>query len=146
MSGLVIGIGHPFRHDDAVGWQVAERVAALNLANVTVLTHSGEGTDLMACWQGFDRVVLVDATVSGAEPGFLRCWDGSQALPAACFPKSSHVFGVAEAVEMARLLERLPPALRIIGIEGTDFSPGQGLGPAVREAVEGAVIMAVDFV
>ncbi|MBR9970366.1 hydrogenase maturation protease [Magnetospirillum sulfuroxidans] len=146
MSALVIGIGHPFRHDDAVGWLVAERVAALKLANVTVLTHHGEGTDLMARWHGFDRVVLVDATVSGTEPGVLRCWDGAEVLPTSCFPKSSHVFGVAEGVEMARLLGRLPPFLRVIGIEAADFSAGEGIDPALHEAVERATAMVVDFI
>lgn len=142
MKLLVIGIGHPFRGDDAVGPAVVEAVAALNLPNVTTLAHHGEGTDLMERWQGYDDVIVVDATVSGVTPGTIRQWDAAQALPAALFPKGSHVFGLAEAVEMARLLDRLPPKLSVIGIEGADFTMGAAMTPAVHQAME-AVLSAI---
>lgn len=142
MSLLVLGIGHPFRGDDGLGPLAAERVAALARPGVTAFAHHGEGTSLMESWQGFDAVVLVDATRSGAAPGTIRCWDAAaQSLPAALFPKSSHVFGLAEAVEMARLLGRLPPRLMVIGVEGKDFAPGATLSPEVAAAVEPVVGM-----
>jgi hydrogenase maturation protease len=138
MTALVVGIGHPFRGDDAVGPALAAAIAARALSGVTVLSHHGEGTDLMARWQGFDRVVVVDATRSAdAAPGTIRRWDAvAEALPAALFPKSSHLFGVAEAVEMARLLGQLPPSLTVIGIEGADFTMGAPLSPPVAVALE----------
>ncbi|HLO78268.1 MAG TPA: hydrogenase maturation protease, partial [Magnetospirillum sp.] len=122
MSVLVLGIGHPFRGDDAIGPMAAEAVAALALPDVTALAHHGEGTDLMERWAGFDRVVAVDATRSDSAPGTIRRWDAvAEKLPAALFPKSSHLFGLAEAVEMARLLGRLPAGFTVIGVEGRDF-------------------------
>lgn len=142
---LVVGVGHPFRHDDAVGPAVAEAVAALNLDGVTVLTHHGEGTDLITRWQGFDRVVLVDATCGGATPGTVRHWDDPAALTAIRFAKSSHVLGVAEALELATHLGRLPQAVRVVGVEGGDFSAGAGLSPEVAAAVVPAVALVVDF-
>lgn len=143
MRALVVGIGHPFRRDDGIGPLVAERLAVMNLDGVDVLVHHGEGTDLMARWQGYDRVVLVDATMSGAAPGTVRNWGRDEPMPASCFAKTSHVFGLAEAVEMARLLGKLPPALQVIGIEGADFSAGQGLSPAVGAALDRVMMMVV---
>lgn len=123
MKTLVIGIGHPFRGDDAVGPRVAEALSGKVAAEV--ISHHGEGADLMERWQGFDRVVLVDAMVSGALPGTIQVWDAVAApLPARLFPKGSHLFGVAEAVEMARLLGRLPPAMTMVGVEGGGFAMG----------------------
>ncbi len=143
MSLLVLGIGHPFRGDDALGPLVAERIAALGLPAVTALSHHGEGSDLMERWSGYDRVVVVDATRSDAAPGTIRRWDAvAEKLPAALFPKSSHLFGLAEAVEMARLLGRLPSALTVIGVEGKSFAAGTDLSPEVAAAV-GAVIDAI---
>ena len=137
MTKLAIGIGHLFRRDDGIGPAVAE---ALTLPGVEVLVHHGEGTDLMARWQGRDRVVAIDATASGTAPGTIRVWDAVAApLPAGLFPKSSHQFGLAEAIELSRLLGRLPAALTVIGIEGADFSAGQGLSPAVAAALPQAV-------
>ncbi|HTH18065.1 MAG TPA: hydrogenase maturation protease [Magnetospirillum sp.] len=134
---LVIGIGHPYRGDDAIGPRVAEAVAALGLPGVETLPHHGEGSDLMERWQGHEFVVLVDAVVSGAEPGTVTWWDAvAQPLPKSIFPKGSHVFGVAEAVEMGRLLGRLPPRMLIAGIEAKDFAMGAPLTAAVARAVE----------
>lgn len=145
MKTVVIGIGHPFRGDDSVGPAVAEAVAALNLPDVVTLAHHGEGTDLMERWQGFGTVIVVDATRSGAPPGTIRQWDGSAPLPAALFPKGSHVFGLAEAVEMARLLGRLPPRLTVIGIEGADFTMGACLSAAVGAAIATAADLIADL-
>lgn len=141
MTPLVIGIGHPFRRDDAIGPLVAERVAAATGAEL--LVHHGEGSDLMERWQGRARVVVVDATASGAAPGTVRVWDAATPLPAQLFPKGSHLFGLAEGIEMARLLGRLPAAMIVVGVEGQDFSAGEGLSPAVAAAVDEAVRVAV---
>ncbi|KAF0223693.1 MAG: putative hydrogenase maturation [Rhodospirillaceae bacterium] len=146
MKALVVGIGHPFRRDDGIGPLVAERLAAMAVDGVDVLIHHGEGTDLMTRWRGYDLVVLVDATVSGAAAGTVRSWDGAAPLPTSCFAKTSHVFGLAEAVEMARLLGELPSALRIIGIEGADFSPGQTITAPVLASLDQAVMMVVAFI
>ena len=48
--------------------------------------------------------------------------------------RSTHAFGVAEALELARALNRLPPCLLIYGIEGKNFAMGTGLSPEVRTA------------
>lgn len=142
---LVIGVGHSFRGDDAAGPKVAEMVAALGLRGVTTLPHHGEGTDLMERWQGFARVVVVDATHGGAPVGTVRHWDDPAAVPAAIFPKGSHVFGLAEALALAALLGRLPPALRVVGIEGVDFTAGGPMHPEVTKALELAVGLVVQF-
>lgn len=134
MKKLVIGIGHSFRGDDAVGPLVAESLRAT--PGLDILVHHGEGTDLMERWAGYDRVILVDATCSGTEPGTIRVWDAvAEALPASLFPKGSHVFGLAEGIEMARILNRLPPMLKIIGIEGQTFSAGTKTSPQVDRAI-----------
>lgn len=146
MKTLVVGIGHAFRRDDGIGPLVAEKLAAMAMDGVEVLIHHGEGTDLMTRWRGYDLVVLVDATVTGAAAGTVQSWDGTAPLPTSCFAKTSHVFGLAEAVEMARLLGDLPPCLRIIGIEGVDFSPGQTITPSVLNSLDDVVMMVVAFI
>ena len=50
------------------------------------------------------------------------------------FNFSTHGFGVAEAVELARSLNQLPPQLIIYGIEGKNFADGFGLSPEVEGA------------
>lgn len=134
---LVLGIGNRFRRDDGVGPAVADRLAALG---IPAQEHSGEGAGLIAAWSGAARVVVVDATQSGAAPGTVVRLDAvGAAPPRGLFRYSSHLFGLAEAVETARALGRLPESLVIWGIEGADFGFGDALTPAVAEAAEAVV-------
>jgi hydrogenase maturation protease len=138
---LVIGVGNTYRGDDAVGLIVVERLKnrqALN--NVTLLEESGEGAALMEAWRGADAVILVDAVSSGSEPGTIHRLDVSQqTIPANFFSYSTHAFGLAEAIEVARALNALPPRLVVYGIEGKNFAPGMGLSPEVEPAASVAI-------
>ena len=130
---LCIGVGNAYRRDDAAGLEVA---ALLSDTHLTVRQLSGEGAQLMAAWRDAPRVVVIDAVSSGGVPGTVHRLDAaSEPLPARFFRCSSHAFGVAEAVEMARALAELPPELTIFGIEGADFGAGVGLSPPVAAAV-----------
>lgn len=137
---LVIGVGNAYRRDDGAGVAVAEALAARGLTGVEVVAHHGEGAELMALWKGRGHVVVVDAVSSGAAPGSIhRFVAQDQELPANMFCFSSHAFGLAQAVSMARVLGQLPARLIILGIEGIDFGPGEGLTPAVAAAVAAVV-------
>ena len=57
-------------------------------------------------------------------------------MPAGWFRYSTHAFGAAEAIELARVLGRLPRRLIVVGIEGARFDAGVGLSPEVAAAVE----------
>jgi hydrogenase maturation protease len=133
---LVIGVGNTYRGDDAVGLIVVERLKdqpALN--HVTLREESGEGAALMEAWRGADAVIVVDAVSSGSVPGTIHRLDVSQrTIPANFFSYSTHAFGLAEAIELARALNELPPRLVVYGIEGSSFAPGIGLSPEVEPA------------
>jgi len=134
-ENLVIGIGDPLRGDDGVGVAVIDRLRRYPLPDVRLETHWGEGAGLMALWRGRQRVVLVDAMVSGTEPGTLRRFS-PDALPSpGLFPYSTHRFGLAEALQLSAVLGELPADLLVVGIEGGCFDPGRALTPAVAEAV-----------
>ncbi len=142
MSRIVIGVGNAFRRDDGAGIAVTRRLAGENPEAVVIREESGEGTSLMAAWEGQELAILVDASRSGAQPGTVRRFDAAHdRLPSGLFHYSSHTFSVAEAVEMARTLERLPGRLIVYGIEGSDFAYGEGLTEPVASAVEEVVEM-----
>lgn len=129
---MVIGVGQAWRGDDAVGLEIAARLRAFLPSAVTVIEHSGEGASLMEAWAGFSQVVIVDAARSGAPVGTLHRVDAiTTSLPSGFFRASSHAFGVAEGIEMARHLKRLPPTLVLHAIEGQSFALGAELSPEV---------------
>src|SRR5215831_3991205 len=109
---LVIGIGNAYRRDDAVGLVAARRLKNRGSRSFRVLEHHGEGTDLMNCWEGANAVILLDAVLSGSKPGTLHRWNAiRRPLPAAAFRGSSHALSLVAAVELARVLRRLPERL-----------------------------------
>jgi hydrogenase maturation protease len=103
------------------------------------VTRTGEAADLIEAWQGADDVIVVDAVVTGAPVGTAQAWDGRQLLPSVRTTASTHGFGVAEAIELARVLNRLPIRLQVYGIVGGRFEPGAQISPEVQRAVEEVV-------
>jgi hydrogenase maturation protease len=137
---LIIGVGNAYRRDDAVGLVVARRLRRQVPRSVAVIEASGEGTALIEAWKAADSVIIIDAVHTGAAPGTIHKLDAhSQPIPSHFFHYSTHAFSVAEAIELARALQQLPPSLWIYGIEGSDFAAGQGLSLEVQRAAREVV-------
>jgi hydrogenase maturation protease len=141
-----LGVGNLHRADDGVGPFLAEKLSddpAFANAGIDVVPHSGEGASLMHIWEGADKVVIVDAMKSGGKLGEVRRFDAiSEPLNYGVFRYSSHLFGLAEAVEMSRELGMMPKEMVIYGIEGIEFTFGAERSAEVEAAlpvVEAAV-------
>ena len=129
---LIIGCGNRERSDDGAGILVAERLRELG---IEAETRIGEALDLMEGWNGTDDVILVDAVITGAPVGTVHVWDGRQPLASVSTNASTHGLGVAEAIELAYVLDQLPIRLRVYGIEGRRFELGAEISPQVQRAV-----------
>jgi len=140
MRGLVIGIGNLYRGDDAFGCIVAQDLRGRLPGHYKAIEHDGEPAGLIDCWQGIDSVYLVDAVSSGTKAGTIFEFDlVSRSLPDEFNLYSTHAFGVPQAVELARVLHKLPGAITFVGVEGESFDAGTRLSSAVDTA-KGVVI------
>ena len=138
---LIIGVGNAYRGDDAIGLRVAQDIKKKSPDYVNVIEQSGEGISLMDSWKDSDAVILIDAVHSGAQPGTIHRFDvHTQTIPTKFFHYSTHAFGVAEAIELARTLKQLPQNLIVYGIEGKCFDAGIGLSLEVEKAIGEVVI------
>jgi len=136
----VFGIGNPSRRDDGVGVWVAQALAARLDGRAAVHVLGDDGFELIDALCGVESALLIDAVQSGAAPGTVHRFDAvAEPLPSALLRCSTHVLGVAEAVELARALGQLPARLAVYGIEGADFAVGEGLSPSVAAAAEALV-------
>ena len=133
---LILGCGNRQRGDDAAGILVAERLRTVGIAADVC---SGEVSDLIEAWTGADEVVVIDAVVSGAHAGTVHVWDGERLPTFAASAGSTHGLGLAEAIKLARVLDRLPSRLQMYGIEGKSFEMGSSISPEVEIAVEEVV-------
>jgi hydrogenase maturation protease len=135
----VIGVGNPYRSDDAAGLAISRIVAEAAAPDVRVYEHDGEPARLLDLWAGADLTYVADMTRSGAEPGTVH-WVNitEQNLPFDPGHRSSHHLSIAEAVAFGRVLSQLPTQLVLVGVEGATFTAGVGLTPAVARGVAAA--------
>ncbi|MFI5372206.1 MAG: hydrogenase maturation protease, partial [Candidatus Eisenbacteria bacterium] len=132
----VIGVGNRERGDDAAGPEVVRRLADRGPRGLHTIECDGGLGPTFDAITGAGSVLVVDAMSSGATPGTVRRFDaGEGPLPVAFAARSTHGFGVGEAVELARVLGRLPDRIEVIGIEGACWDPGAPLSPPVEAAI-----------
>lgn len=140
---LIIGVGNEYRRDDAVGIVVVRGLKNRLGETVAALETCCDGATLSDAWRGAPSVVVFDASRSGATPGSVQRFDAREReMPKRFFHHSTHAFGLAEAVELSRVMGGMPPRLIVYGIEGRDFAAGAGLSAeveaAARRLVDGA--------
>jgi len=134
---LIVGIGNEWRGDDAAGLLAVRRISRERLPTATFLEHKGDATELMENWQQAEMVFLIDAVQSGAPAGTIHRLDAVNEQIHLSKPDcSSHGLGLAEAVELARAMGKLPPILLIYGIEAGTFATGNAISREVNAAVE----------
>ncbi|HTU47701.1 MAG TPA: hydrogenase maturation protease [Bryobacteraceae bacterium] len=134
---LIIGLGNPDRGDDAAGLLVARRLVE---RGIQAIEHVGGTLDLIEILRTADCALVVDAVVSGAVPGTLHMWDAQRAdLRSRVFRSSTHALNLADAIELARVLHRLPNQLTVYGIEAAHFVVGTPPSAQVLVGVERTV-------
>jgi hydrogenase maturation protease len=137
---LVIGVGNPDRGDDGIGRLIVRRLAGHVPQSVAIIERPGDTLALIDDWAGYEDVILVDAAAPLSAPGCVRRIDLLQDdLPTDLSLSSTHAFGVADAVALARTLGLLPGRLIVYAIEGADFTPGAPVSPKVAAAADAVV-------
>jgi len=142
---LVAGVGNIFFGDDGFGSEVARRLAALPLPDqVRVVDYGIRGMHLAYdLLDGYDALVLVDAIPrqgrSGDAPAAVTVLEvGPDDLGTGEF--DAHGMNpVAVLANLGVMGGQLPRTL-VVGCQPLDVSEGIGLTPAVRSAVEVAVV------
>jgi hydrogenase maturation protease len=114
---LVAGIGNVFLGDDGFGVALADRIARRALPNgVDVVDFGLRGMDLAFAMQdGYEAVVMLDATPRGQAPGTLYVIeaDVSEGDPAL----DTHGMDPVKVLGLVRTLGASPPRTFIVGCE-----------------------------
>jgi hydrogenase maturation protease len=138
---VVVGVGNEYRRDDGAGPEVIARLRArqpgdARLSGVTLALSDGEPGRLIDLWEGATLAVVIDAVRDTTlPPGHWHQLTTGALADLADSAASSHSIGLADTVELARLLGRLPARLTILAVAGRDFGFGAGLTAEVAAAV-----------
>ena len=132
---VVIALGNRYRGDDGVGHFIAEELAHRN-AKCRLIANQDDSMGLLNAWQDTTLAIVVDAAISGATAGTIHRLDAvDNPLPKDLARCSSHGVGLAEAIELGMVMDKLPPRLLVYAIEAERFESGQLLSPAVQSSV-----------
>lgn len=138
MNTVVIGIGNPDRGDDALGLEVIDRLRRNPPGEARLETARGDMLKVIEMIERADHAILVDAMRSGTEPGHVLRLDASTGSVKTALDSfaSTHTVNLAETIELARSLGRMPGRLIVYGVEAADFTLGHPLSPRVAGVVD----------
>lgn len=126
----LIGVGNYAMGDDGIGLRVVERIAQAGLdAGFQAIDLSGSGYDLLAYFKPeTERIVLIDAVVTGRSPGSLVTFDPADAASAKILSRmTTHEGDLLQVIELGRSLGMPVPPIRILGIEPLRVEAGMQL-------------------
>lgn len=137
---LVVGCGNLLRADDGAGPMLIRHLWETGIPdNVRLVDGGTAGMDVGFQMRGAEKVIIVDASSTGAVPGTVFKVPGPavEDLP----PLSglhTHMFRWDNALAFARWLlgEDYPDDVTVYLIEASDFTPGGELSEPVRAGVE----------
>lgn len=133
---VVIGVGNRMMRDDAAGPVVLDRLAKRLPEHVGLVESVGDATHLLDTWRDVGLAIVVDAVVSGGLPGSVHRIEGTGGFPTSWRSASTHLVGLAEAIDLGGAVDMLPDRLVVFGIEIGEVVPGVGLSPAVARAID----------
>jgi hydrogenase maturation protease len=141
----VIGCGNPNRSDDGVGVYVAQallaRLRAAPHDGVRVFDAGTNGMEVMFQARGATRLVVVDASRSGAPPGAVFELPGSEVADEPHAGFNLHDFRWEHAVAAGRRIFRdaFPAEVRVVLVEAQSLDFGLALSEPVRRAADGVI-------
>jgi hydrogenase maturation protease len=135
---VVVGCGNLIRGDDAAGPVLVRLLADRDLPEGVRLIDGGTaGMDVAFAMRGASRVIVVDASRIGVEPGTVHRVPGSELTDLAPPEGNLHRFRWDQALGFAQWLlkDEYPADVTVWLIEGASFEPGEVLTPEVEAAV-----------
>jgi hydrogenase maturation protease len=134
---LILGLGNVLLEDDGVGSAAVTALLDRYVPpdDVRVLDGGTLGLSLLPYVDAADAVILVDAVKADEAPGACVRLDGDDVAPAVATRLSPHQIGVADLLDGARWLDRLPPRVMLLGLVPESMELAVGLSPRVHAAL-----------
>ncbi|HZC06020.1 MAG TPA: HyaD/HybD family hydrogenase maturation endopeptidase [Ktedonobacterales bacterium] len=142
---VVLGLGNRLRRDEGLGICALERLyQRYTLPSGVQLVDGGVlGLELLAYVESTRRLLVLDAALTGGEPGDLLRLEDDQAPAYLGMRASPHEIGLADLLAVAQLRGRSPESVVILGMQPDTIELGWELTPAVASRLDHLVEAAV---
>lgn len=141
---IIIGIGNTLYSDEGVGVHIIPYLenALSDYDNVEVIEGITDGIKLLGPIEEADYLIIVDAVNAGKDSGSIITLLNDE-IPAYFGIKMSiHQIGLQEVLNAARIRERLPKEMVLIGIQPHILD----LGLALSDVVESSIPKVIELV
>lgn len=132
---LILGVGNLLLQDEGVGIHVIRALEQQQLPSHVSLMDGGTGGLHLISWlQGFDQIIMVDATLDNQSPGTVRVIQPHYATD---YPPlmSAHEIGLRDMIEAMMLTDDLPE-VHLIVISAAEIQEiGMELSPEVEASI-----------
>jgi hydrogenase maturation protease len=121
-SILVLGLGNYLMGDEGIGVQVIQEMSKMELPDyVDILDGGTGGFLLLSCFESYEKIIFIDATMDGRETGHVRL---IRPRFASDFPSalSVHDVGLKDMIEAVYLMEH-PPEMSLFTVSIDHISP-----------------------
>lgn len=133
-----MGCGNLLRGDDAAGPVLVRLLAEKNLRpGVRLIDGGTAGMDVAFAMRGARRVIIIDASAIGVEPGTVHEVPGSELTDLRPPEGNLHRFRWDQALGFAQwmLKDEYPEDVTVWLIEGESYEVGAPLSPVVEASV-----------
>jgi len=134
MRKVVLGIGNTLNRDEGLG-VVALQALQSELPDSTGLEFLDGGTlglNLLTIVEDASHLLILDAVDAGVEPGTVVELNRDEIPLFSGVKMSEHQITFQEVLGLAKIRDRLPENLHLVGVQPSDMQIGVGVSPAVE--------------
>ncbi len=139
----VLGVGNPIMGDDGIGLELLARLQSARPDDrIEYVDGVTGGMDLLPVVEDATRLLILDA-VAGSHPATVVHLTGDQIPRLLSAKLSPHQVGLLDVLAAARLLQREPDTIEVVGIVPEFVDLQVGLTESVQASLDDAVAQAV---
>lgn len=152
MRKVVLGIGNILNNDEGLGVRAVKRLdsqTGMADPDLELLDGGVLGLNLLMVVEECSHLLILDSVDSGKPPGTVIELSREEIPLFACMKLSQHQVTFQQVLGLAKVRDKLPEHLHLIGIQPKDISIGMEISPEVEASlplmVERAKMKLIDW-
>jgi len=143
---VVVGVGNILLSDEGLGVKAVQELEKRGVPENVSLYDAGTSLHLvMSSFEGYDKMIIVDAIKAGSEPGSIYRFTLKE-LEAGKSPKVNYMFSLHEidvprTLALEKLVSQLPEEVVFLGMEPEKVEPGLELSPTIKEKLDDLIAL-----
>jgi hydrogenase maturation protease len=125
---LIVGYGNPGRQDDGLGPEIVQELEQLQLSGLTLEADYQLSIEHAADLGQSDKVIFVDAAVSGPEPYQVKRLEAARSIEF-----TSHALGPEAVLAICEDTYKHTPEALLVAVRGYSFEFAEGLSDKARQ-------------